>query len=81
MKASSGQDYRERIVRTFVYVQGHLDAELELEEVAGVGAFFPRSIFIAFSRTRPESLKEHLRRLRLERVARDLKLRDGASGA
>jgi AraC-like DNA-binding protein len=39
MKASTEQDYRERIVRTLVYIQQRLDDELELEQVAGVAAF------------------------------------------
>jgi len=39
MKPSTEQDYRERIVRTLVYIQQHLDDDLELDQVAGVAAF------------------------------------------
>jgi AraC family transcriptional regulator len=73
MKPSTEQDYRERIVRTLVYIQGHLDRELELDEVANVAAFSPFHFHRIFRGLVGETLKEHVRRLRLERAARDLK--------
>ena len=41
IRPATEQDYRERIVRTLVFIQGHLDEELELESVARVAAFSP----------------------------------------
>ena len=76
IKPSTEQDYRERIVRTLVYIQGRLDDELQLEEVAGVAAFSPFHFHRIFRGLVGESLKDHVRRLRLERAARCLKQQD-----
>ncbi|MGB7759229.1 MAG: AraC family transcriptional regulator [Bryobacteraceae bacterium] len=76
MKASTEQDYYERIVRTLVFIQGHLDDELELDRVAGVAAFSQFHFARIFRGLVGETLKEYIRRLRLERAARNLKQRD-----
>ncbi|MGA2601376.1 MAG: AraC family transcriptional regulator [Bryobacteraceae bacterium] len=73
MKPSTEQDYHERIVRTLVYIQRHLDDELELEDLASVAAFSPFHFHRVFRGLVGESLKEHIRRLRLERAALKLK--------
>jgi AraC family transcriptional regulator len=73
MKPSTERDYHERIVRTLVYIQQHLDDELELEQVAGVAAFSSFHFHRVFRGLVGETLKEHVRRLRLERAARNLK--------
>jgi len=73
MKPSTEQDYHERILRTLVYIQEHLDDALELEQVASVAAFSPFHFHRIFHALVGESLKAHVRRLRLERAARDLK--------
>ena len=39
MKPSTEQDYHERIVRTLVYIQRHLDDMLELGNLASVAAW------------------------------------------
>ena len=39
MKASTGLDYQERVVRTLVYIQEPLDDNLDLERAAAVAAF------------------------------------------
>jgi AraC family transcriptional regulator len=39
MSASTERDYRERITRTLVYIQEHLDNDLDLERLAPVAAF------------------------------------------
>jgi AraC family transcriptional regulator len=66
-------DYRERIVRTLVYIQAHLDEDLELRAVAGVAAFSPYHFHRIFRGLVGEPLKEHVRRLRLEHAAGALK--------
>jgi AraC family transcriptional regulator len=73
MKPSTEQDYHERIVRTLVYIQRHLDDELELETLASVAAFSRFHFHRVFRGLVGESLKEYVRRLRLERAAQRLK--------
>src|SRR4051794_34949167 len=73
MRTSTEQDYRERIVRTLVFIQERLDEELELERVAAVAAFSPFHFHRIFRGLVGEPLKEHVRRLRLERAAGLLK--------
>ena len=78
MKTTTEQDYRERIVRTLVYIQRHLDDELELEELASVAAFSRFHFHRIFRGLVGESLKEYVRRLRLERAAQALKRTDSS---
>jgi len=76
MRAATGQDYHERIVRTLVYIQEHLDDRLDLEQVASVAAFSNFHCHRVFHALVGETLKEYVRRLRLERAARKLKQLD-----
>jgi AraC family transcriptional regulator len=76
MKASTAQDYYQRIVRTLVYIQAHLDDDLDLDRLAAVAAFSQFHFARIFRGLVGETLKEYIRRLRLERAARNLKLRD-----
>ena len=74
MKRSTQRDYSERVTRVLVYIQGNLDRELSLEELAGVAYFSPFHFHRIFRGMLGESVKEHVRRLRLERAA--LRLRN-----
>lgn len=76
MRPSTEQDYHERIVRTLVFIQQHLDESLELDQVASVAAFSSFHFHRIFRGLVGESLKEHVRRLRLERAAQRLKRQD-----
>ena len=76
MKPATEQEYRERIVETLVYIQEHLDDELELDEVAAVAAYSSFHFHRVFRGLVGEPLKEYVRRLRLERAARNLKAFD-----
>ncbi|MGO9258664.1 MAG: GyrI-like domain-containing protein [Bryobacteraceae bacterium] len=76
MKPSTERDYHERIVRTLLFIQGHLDDALELEQAAAVAAFSNFHFHRIFRGLVGEPLKEHVRRLRLERAARNLKQLD-----
>jgi AraC family transcriptional regulator len=76
MKSSTEQDYYERIVRTLVFIQGHLDDDLDADDLAAVAAFSRFHFARIFRGLVGESLMEYIRRLRLERAARNLKLRD-----
>jgi AraC family transcriptional regulator len=75
MRTETGESYQERINRVLVHIQQHLDEPLPLENLAGVANFSPCHFHRIFSGMVGESVKEHLRRLRLERAAG--RLRDG----
>jgi AraC family transcriptional regulator len=77
MKPSTELDYHERIVRTLVYIQRHLDDELELDTLASIAAFSRFHFHRIFRGLVGESLKDHIRRLRLERAAQKLRQQDG----
>ena len=69
-------DYKERILRVLVHIQEHLDEALELEELAGVACFSSFHFHRVFAAMTGETVADHVRRLRLERGA--LELRSGA---
>src|SRR5262245_55565231 len=74
MKSSTLDDYKERILKVLVHIQRNLDEDLSLEELAGVACFSAYHFHRVFTGMVGESLKEHVRRLRLERAAVQLKL-------
>jgi len=69
MRASTLQTYRERILRVLVYIQEHLDDELALERLAVLAHFSPYHFHRIFTGLVGEALKDHIRRLRMERAA------------
>jgi AraC family transcriptional regulator len=69
-------DYKERILRVLTHVQEHLDAALDLEELAHVACFSSFHFHRVFAAMTGETLADHVRRLRLERAA--MALRSGA---
>lgn len=73
-RISTVESYRERMMRVLVHIQGRLDEPLPLEELAGVACFSPYHFHRIFRGMTGESVKEHVRRLRLERAAQRLKL-------
>jgi AraC family transcriptional regulator len=73
VKAQSLADYKRRILRVLVHIQAHLDEPLPLDELAGVAAFSPYHFHRIFRGMVGESVKEHVRRLRLERAAHRLR--------
>jgi len=74
MKTSTSSSYHERILRTLIYVQAHLDGALGLDELARVACFSPFHFHRVFRALVGEPVQEHVRRLRLERAAYRLKL-------
>ncbi|MCZ6794322.1 MAG: AraC family transcriptional regulator [Planctomycetota bacterium] len=74
MRESTRRDYAERLTRVLVHIQGNLDRDLSLEALAGVASFSPFHFHRIFRGLLGESVKEHVRRLRLERAA--LRLRN-----
>jgi AraC family transcriptional regulator len=73
MRAATERDYKQRILRVLVHVQQHLDDVLELDALASVAHFSPYHFHRIFRGMVGESVKEHVRRLRLERAAHRLK--------
>lgn len=76
MKETTLEQYKERMLRVLVHIQQHLDEELSLEGLAGVAAFSPYHFHRIFRGMLGEPVKEHIRRLRLERAAMRLKHSD-----
>ncbi len=76
MRDSTEKLYAERLLRVLVFIQQHLDEELPLEALARVAHFSPYHFHRIFRGMVGESLKEHIRRLRLERAAQRLKHTD-----
>jgi AraC family transcriptional regulator len=74
MKPVTLNDYKQRMLRVLVHIQRRLDEPLSLEELAQVACFSSYHFHRIFSGMMGESLKGHVRRLRLERAAIQLKL-------
>jgi AraC family transcriptional regulator len=74
MKTVTVRDYKRRILRVLVHIQQHLDDPLQLCDLAALACFSPYHFHRVFKGMVGESLKEHVRRLRLERAASRLKL-------
>ncbi len=76
MKPDTRQDYTERMLRVLVHIQAHLDHALSLDDLAEVAHFSPYHFHRIFRGMIGESVKEHVRRLRLERSAHRLEFSD-----
>jgi AraC family transcriptional regulator len=76
MKTTTAATYHERILRTLLHVQGHLDEALALDDLARIACFSPYHFHRVFRALVGEPVQEHVRRLRLERAAHRLKLQD-----
>lgn len=74
MKRSTLDDYKHRMLRVLVHIQQNLDRPVSLENLAAIAAFSPYHFHRVFRGMVGESVKEHIRRLRLERAATQLKL-------
>lgn len=66
------QNYQERILKTLVYIQHHLNDELSLEKLSAVANFSPFHFHRFFLAYTGEPLQSYVRRLRLERAAKSL---------
>jgi AraC family transcriptional regulator len=74
MKATTLRDYKTRLLRVLVHIQQHLDEPLSLDELAARACLSPFHFHRVFTGMLGESLQCHIRRLRLERAAWQLKL-------
>ncbi len=68
IKPSTREDYNQRMLRVLVHIQQHLDEALPLDELAAVACFSPYHFHRIFKGMTGESVKQHVRRLRLERA-------------
>jgi AraC family transcriptional regulator len=66
-------DYRGRILRVLTHIQEHLDGALDLEELARVACFSSFHFHRIFAAMTGETIADHVRRLRLERAAMELR--------
>lgn len=78
MRDSTLQDYKARMLRVLKHIQQNLDEELSLEDLAGIACFSPYHFHRIFRGMLGESTREHIRRLRLERAAVQLKRSDAS---
>jgi AraC family transcriptional regulator len=69
MKTETGSVYRQRILKVLLHIQERLDEPLSLEDLASIACFSPFHFHRIFRGLVGESVKEHIRRLRLERAA------------
>jgi AraC family transcriptional regulator len=67
------EDYKRRLSRVLDYIQQHLDSRLELEELARVACFSTYHFHRIFTGMMGETIKDYIRRLRLERAAVELR--------
>jgi len=74
MRTATLHEYKRRMLRVLVHIQQHLDEPLPLEKLADVACFSPYHFHRIFTGMVGESVKEYVRRLRLERAASQLKL-------
>ncbi len=77
-RASTEQDHRERILRVLVYLHSRLDEVLDVGELAHVANLSPFHFHRVFRALVGETAMEHVRRLRLERAARQLRYTDSS---
>jgi len=66
-------DYKGRILRVLAHIQEHLDEPLELEALARVACFSSFHFHRIFAAMTGETIADHVRRLRLERAATELR--------
>jgi len=73
-KPATKRDYSERVLRVLTHIQEHLGDPLSLEELASIAHFSPFHFHRIFRGLVGESVKQHVRRLRLERAAGQLRV-------
>ncbi len=76
MKQDTELTYRQRLMQVQLFIQDHLDEELPVEKLARIAHFSPFHFHRIFKALIGEGVKEHVKRLRLERAALLLKSTD-----
>ncbi|WNO11136.1 AraC family transcriptional regulator [Teredinibacter sp. KSP-S5-2] len=73
MKLATEKNYQVRLIHVLNYIYSHLDSPLALEELASVACFSRYHFHRIFKGFLGESVKELIRRLRMERSAIELR--------
>ncbi len=73
VRKTTFDDHRARVLKVLVHIQQNLDRALSLEELAAVAPYSPFHFHRIFCGLVGESVKEHVRRLQLERAAHRLR--------
>jgi AraC family transcriptional regulator len=76
LRPSTAADYAQRLLAAQRYIEQHLDDELSPAEVAKVASFSLHHFHRLFRAQLGESVMQRVRRLRLERAARELRAHD-----
>ena len=71
-KAETKQTYSQRLLKTLEYIEQNLDQSMSLDELASVAHFSPYHFHRIFKGMVGESVKSYIRRLKLERAAKQL---------
>ncbi len=66
-------DYRRRILRVLTHIQAHLGETLDLDDLAKLACFSSYHFHRIFAPMTGETVADHVRRLRLERAATELR--------
>lgn len=74
MKATTRADYEQRVLRAERFVEGRLDEEVAPAEVARVAGMSLHHFHRVYRGMRGESVMGYVRRIRLERAARQLRM-------
>ena len=72
MKPVTLRDYKQRLLKVLIHIQQNLDEPLSLEQLASIACLSPHHFHRVFTGMLGESLHNHIRRLRLERAAKQL---------
>ena len=72
-RTETQRDYAKRVLKVLIHIQTHLDEDLDLDGLARIACFSPFHFHRVFRGVVGEPVKEHVRRLRLERAALQLK--------
>lgn len=74
MVFQTSERYEQALLSTLLYIQTHLEQDLRLDALADRAGFSPYHFHRVFRETLGEPVKEHVRRLRVERAAYRLKI-------
>lgn len=72
-KLSTLQSYQNRLRKASSYIESHLDEEISLDRLAAITCFSPFHFHRIFTGIVGESVKNYIRRLKLERAIHQLK--------
>ena len=72
MKATTGQNYRRRLITVVDYLHRHLDGQVDVNELAEVANMSPYHFHRIYRQMAGETINSTVRRLRLQRAASEL---------